>query len=89
MEDVKNVETKETKKKKNKIWLVVVLFILIIIGFYFFRKINKTEDIGFKVKSSLDKIVEKSDLETINITYNVIAKKCQDNEECNQDKNMN
>lgn len=40
---------------------------------------NHEGNIKTVIKSSLDKIVEKSDLETANVTYNVIAKKMQKN----------
>ena len=39
------------------------------------------------IKTSLESIVEKSDLETANITYNVIAKKCKDEKKCDKKSN--
>lgn len=50
--------------------LVVGAVILLVNG-------SKEGNIKSNAKISLDKIVEKSDLETANITYNVIAKKCK------------
>lgn len=71
---------------KNKIFLLILIIIIIILVIIFLRQ-NKKEDIKISVKSSLDRIVEKSDLETVNITYNVIAKKCEDDINCNLKSN--
>lgn len=60
--------------------LVVGAVILLVNG-------SKEGNIKSNVKISLDKIVEKSDLETANITYNVIAKKCKNEEECDLKSN--
>lgn len=60
--------------------LVVGAVILLVNG-------SKEGNIKSNVKISLDKIVEKSDLETANITYNVIAKKCKNEEECDLESN--
>ena len=95
-ENSEKVETKETiierikKKCSNKIshLILVALIIIIVLILILISILNKNENqIEIKVKSSLEKIVEKNDLETMNIAYNVIAKKCKDEIEC--DKNSN
>ena len=89
--DLKTEKKKEEKKKEKKGLvkkiLSIVLIVLVISGTGIFFFTNKKEKIEVKVKSTLDKIVEKSDLETVNITYNVIAKKCKKEEECDKSSN--
>ena len=77
------MEESKSKKRviKFKIPLIVIFALLLVV-----LMIPKKEiKMRLKVKSTLEKVVEKSDLETINITYNVIAKKCKDENNC--DKN--
>jgi hypothetical protein len=47
----------------------------------------KKGSVTVKVKSLLNELVEKSDLETVNFTYNVIAKKCREDELCDKSSN--
>ena len=67
--------------------LVPLLLICITLFIIFFTRLNKEGQIKMKVKSTLEKVVEKSDLETVTITYNVIAKKCKDEENCDKKSN--
>ena len=69
-------EKKEEKhqKIKNPLKALCLIFIALI---SVILVLNKEGKITEKVKTSLDKIVEKSDLETINVTYNIIAKQCK------------
>ena len=74
-----NKKVKETKINiKSKFKFIVFGIAILIILLLVLSLINsKSGSIETKVKVSLDRIVEKSDLETANITYNVIAKKCK------------
>ena len=54
--------------------LVCILLIVLLISFFSKKGDGKVKT---QIKTTLDSIVEKSDLETANITYNVIAKKCK------------
>lgn len=64
--------------------LVCILLIVLLISFFSKKGDGKVKT---QIKTTLDSIVEKSDLETANITYNVIAKKCKNDSNC--DKNSN
>lgn len=61
------------KKKLVVPGLIVIIIVLVLILVI----PNKKGKIKTTLKSSIDKVVEKSDLETANITYNIIAKKCK------------
>jgi len=76
-------ETKIIQKKHLKILIIGVLLIILTIIFL----VNREGSIKTKVKTSLDRVVEKSDLETVNFTYNVIAKQCKDKNKCNKKSN--
>lgn len=73
--------TEEQKKyiKPAIIVICVILLVIIIVP-------SKKGKIKTTLKTSLEKVVEKSDLETATITYNIIAKKCK-KDGC--DKNSN
>ncbi len=71
----------------NNKWLIPLLLIFIVLLVVLFVNFNKEGQIKMKVKSTLEKIVEKSDLETVTFTYNVIAKQCRDNEVCDKTTN--
>ena len=77
-------EKKEEKHQKIKNPLKALCLILLSLIFIALISVilvlNKEGKITEKVKTSLDKIVEKSDLETINVTYNIIAKQCKKND---------
>ena len=88
------MEVKEKKKKENLvksdnktkmffIYLVSIVSLVLVV----LMVTSKEGNIENKVKSSLDKIVEKGDLETVNFTYNVIAKQCKDKNKCNKKSN--
>ncbi len=87
---MKSDEVKEEKKKHGgfikKILLVFLIIILVLLFVKFIFK-GKDGQIVLKVKTSLEKIVEKSELETVDITYNVIAKKCKKNDDCDMSSN--
>lgn len=71
----KKIKKKKSNLKKVLAFLVVGVIAVVVI----ITLIPKGErKIEMKIKSSLTKIIEKSDLETINITYNVIAKQCKE-----------
>ena len=85
------MEEKEVKKEKSKkvnikklvpiiIALAVIILVILIIP-------KKQAVIKMNVKSTLEKVVEKSDLETASITYNIIAKKCKDDSTCDKSSN--
>lgn len=88
IESVKQINVVSELLKKSKkgllLFICVILIVILVIVFVIF---NKKGLIKTTVKSSLDRIVEKSDLETVNITYNVIAKKCKDDSNCDKDSN--
>lgn len=85
------METNEKDKKKNgdrkgkKLFNLMLVGIIILIIIFMIP--NKERQIKINVKNSLDKVVKKSDLETANITYNVIAKKCIDDDNCDTKSN--
>jgi hypothetical protein len=86
----KNNNIKEKKKgfKFRSIFLlilIILVIILIIIGLFKFT--SKKGKITVNIKSSLEKIVEKSDLETATFTYNLVAKKCKDDNNCDIESN--
>ena len=71
---------------KTKIIVFVIIILIVILGLFLIL-FNKNARIKINIKSSLDKIVEKNNLETVTFTYNTIAKKCKNEEKC--DKNSN
>ena len=64
--------------------LLLVFFLLLLIFLIFS---SKEGQIKMKIKSTLEKVIEKSDLETVTFTYNVIAKQCKDDEVCDKATN--
>lgn len=80
---------KENKKnlKKNKIIKSVTIVLLLIILLVLFVSTRGHGSVKTHIKTTLESIVEKSDLETANITYNVIAKKCKEDKECDKESN--
>jgi len=72
-----------SNNKKIIAGLIIISIILIVV----LVVPNRKGRIEISAKTSLDKIVEKSDLETVNFTYNVIAKKCKDSNNCNLESN--
>ena len=71
----------------NSKLLIPLLLVCIILFIVIFISFNKEGQIKMRVKSTLEKVVEKSDLETVSITYNVIAKKCKDEGICDKTSN--
>ncbi len=89
MEENKDEKVLKKKKKSNLIKgtkLIPLCLIVIIIVIAVISQ-NKTGKIETKVKSMLDRVVEKSELETATITYNVIAKECKDEQTCDKSSN--
>ena len=81
------MDKKNDNKKKLLIKLAIPIAIILIIIICIFIVPSKDGQMKLKIKSSLESIVEKSDLETVNITYNVIAKKCKDDNDCDLSSN--
>ena len=74
------------KSKGNIKYLILIIFI-VAIAIILINTYSNGGNIETKAKISLDKIVEKSDLETANITYNVIGKKCKNEKNCDLNSN--
>lgn len=66
----------ERIKQLNKTTKIIIILLLIAVILCFVLNIanTKTGQLKFSAKSSLEKIVEKNDLETATYTYNAIAK---------------
>lgn len=91
MKEVKeenDLKKKSSKRKSKDIikYLILIIFI-VAISIILINKYSNGGNIETKAKISLDKIVEKSDLETANITYNVIGKKCKNEKKCDINSN--
>lgn len=83
-----NVKKMSPKGKSKDIIKRLILIILIVaIAIILINTYSNGGNIETKAKISLDKIVEKSDLETANITYNVIGKKCKNEKKCDLNSN--
>ena len=77
----------KVKQEHKKIPLIILCIVIIIIFATIFIFRNTAGTISeLKVKSSLEKVVEKSELQTATYTYNFIAKKCK-KENCNLNSN--
>lgn len=91
MKEVKeenDLKKKSSKGKSKDIIKYLILIILIVaIVIILINTYSNGGNIETKAKISLDKIVEKSDLETANITYNVIGKKCKNEKKCDLNSN--
>ncbi len=94
-ENAKSSEEIEKKPKKKKaiskkttiIIFFPISFAFVILLCILFLVPNKERKIKITVRSTLENFVEKSDLETVNISYNVIAKKCKDEKKCDLKSN--
>lgn len=75
----------EVKEKKKSLFLIIGIVVIVILVILLMS--NKNGNVEFKVKSSLERLDEKSDLETVNYTYNVVAKQCKKNEKCDKSSN--
>jgi len=71
---------------KVKLIIFIVLIVVVVIALIGLLT-SKERTIKITIKTKLDELVEKSNLETINITYNVIAKQCREGEECDKTSN--
>ena len=85
--DSKDINIVLEKFNKNKKYFIIIFLLIIIFIINMFLLPSKERTIKNNVKSSLDRIVEKSNLETVNITYNVIAKECKNNKKCDKTSN--
>lgn len=81
------IEIKVEREKKGKSSIVAIIIFVLIITFGFSIMTSKEGKTKITVKSTLDKVVEKSDLETVSFTYNVIAKKCKNDKNCDLKSN--
>lgn len=81
-------KTKKSKKKTKKFKIVIpIIAIILIVAVIILIPKDKTRNVEIKVKSTLEKLVEKSELETISINYDVIAKKCKNDNNCDKKSN--
>ncbi len=78
---------KKSSKSKGIIKQLILIILILAIVFFLINTYSNGGNIETKAKISLDKIVEKSDLETANITYNVIGKKCKNEKKCDLNSN--
>lgn len=78
---------KKSSKSKGIIKQLILIILILAIVFFLINTYSNGGNIEIKAKISLDKIVEKSDLETANITYNVIGKKCKNEKKCDLNSN--
>ena len=87
-----NILTKKEKesKKKDKILkkknLLIIILVVIIVAIILIVT-SKESKVEINIKSTLERIVEKSDLETVTINYNIISKKCKDDNNCDKTSN--
>ena len=79
-----SIEVKVEKKKFPIFIILGLLLVVIILGLLFWENSKKLSE--FKINSTLEKIVEKSELQTISYKYNFIAKKCK-KEKCDLNSN--
>ena len=89
LKDEKIAKRKVEQKNSSILSKIIVMAAIILVVGVVILLVNGSKEgkIKSNAKISLDKIVEKSDLETANITYNVIAKKCKNEEECDLNSN--
>ena len=81
-----NHSTIEMFKKLNKKAKIFIILLIIIAILCLILSIKNSETGKLKIlaESSLEKIVEKNDLETVNYTYNAIARQCK-KDSCSKD----
>lgn len=89
LKDGKIAQRKVEQKNSSILSKIIAMSAIILVAGVVILLVNGSKEGNIKsnAKISLDKIVEKSDLETANITYNVIAKKCKNEEECDLNSN--
>lgn len=85
-EKVEKKEKDNSLKKIKKLALLLIIIILFVLGINILL-FNKDGDVKNQVKTILDRVVQKSELETVTITYNVIAKECKDEKNCDKSSN--
>ena len=78
---------KKLNFKNNLIKYLTLLIVIVILVIVIISITRKNSKIEVKVRSTLEKIVEKNDLETVSINYNVIAKECNAGVECDKTSN--
>ena len=86
-EKVESEKTNRNGENKKKIIFPIIIAIILIIIIILFISAKGHGSVKTHIKTTLDSIVEKSDLETANITYNVIAKRCKDDKNCDKASN--
>lgn len=69
--------------KKNK--KIILGGCAVVLGVGIFVGVMRSSDgsVSMKFKSSLDNLQESYDLETVTYTYDIIAKKCNNDKKCN------
>lgn len=77
---------KKSIGKKTKFLLTGIIGILVIVLIILIAS-SKEGNVEYNVKSTLSRLVEKSDLETVDFTYNVIAKQCKKKGKCDKKSN--
>ena len=84
-----NNKAKEQKKKSKKIDIKILayIFTILLVLIVILIATNKEGSHSTKIKSTLDDMVKKSEIQTATFTYNVIAKKCKNEKKCNKDSN--
>ena len=92
----KDIEKKEERKEKSKNkkdiklnnnMLLGCVLLVVFLGIILFVISSRKPNITVSVQSSLEKLVDRADLETANLNYNFVAKKCNDNKECDLNSN--
>lgn len=84
LREIKKTLESKSQKQKKKILLVIGAVILVVLLIVFVIP-NKARTIKTNVKSSLERTEIRSNLETASFTYNVIAKKCKDDNKCDKE----
>ena len=88
-EEEEKKELKEEKKKSKKIDIKILayIFTILLVLIVILVVTNKEGSHSTKIKSTLDDMVKKSEIQTATFTYNVVAKKCKNEKKCNKGSN--
>lgn len=70
-------ENNPKKKEPIKLLIGLILIVIIVIAVVLFLT-NKEGDVNVELNTTLDKLVEKNELQTVTFTYNVIGKQCKE-----------
>lgn len=80
-------ESEDKKSKKINIKLLAYIFAILLVLIVILIATNKEGSKSIKIKSTLDDMVKKSEIQTAIFTYNVIAKKCKNEKNCDKKSN--